>query len=143
MYTDFIGANDALTWAQMQEMIASGLIDVESHSKSHESLVTMLPGESERSYRSRLNKELTAGRDLLQRKLGVSVSIFAYPYGEANAAVIEQAEKADYRLAVTVNPGSNPFFVQPLLLRRTMIFGDHDMEAFKARLQTFHAADLK
>ena len=143
VYTDFIGASDALTWAQMQEMIATGLVDIESHSKSHESLVAMLPGESERGYRSRIGKELTAGRDLLQRKLGVSISIFAYPYGDANAVVVEQAQKADYLLAVTVNPGGNPFFAQPLLLQRTMIFGDHDIEAFKARLQTFREADLK
>ena len=143
VYTDFIGAGDALTWPQMQEMIASGLIDIESHSKSHESLVAMLPGESERSYRARVDKELTVGRDVLQRKLGVHISIFAYPYGDASAAVVERAQKADYQLAVTVNPGGNPFFAQPLLLQRTMIFGDHDIEAFKARLQTFREADLK
>jgi peptidoglycan/xylan/chitin deacetylase (PgdA/CDA1 family) len=143
VYSDFIGAKDALTWAQMQEMIASGLIDIQSHSKSHESLVAMLPGESERSYRARLDKELTAGRDLLQRNLGVTVSMFAYPYGDTNSAVVERVEKADYRLAVTVNPGGNPFFASPLLLQRTMIFGDHDIEAFKARLQTFREADLR
>jgi peptidoglycan/xylan/chitin deacetylase (PgdA/CDA1 family) len=143
VYTDFMGASDALTWPQMQEMIGSGLIEIESHSKSHESLVAMLTGESEQSYRSRLDKEFMVGRDLLQRKLGVSVSIFAYPYGDVSAAVVERAQKAGYKLAVTVNPGGNPFFAQPLLLQRTMIFGDHDIEAFKARLQIFREADLK
>jgi peptidoglycan/xylan/chitin deacetylase (PgdA/CDA1 family) len=143
VYSDFIGAKDALTWAQMQEMIASGLIDIQSHSKSHESLVAMLPGESERSYHARLDKELTAGRDLLQRNLGVTVSMFAYPYGDTNAAVVERLERANYQLAVTVNSGGNPFFASPLLLQRTMIFGDHDIEAFKARLQTFREADLR
>ncbi|HKQ23915.1 MAG TPA: polysaccharide deacetylase family protein [Burkholderiales bacterium] len=143
VYSDFIGASDALTWPQMQEMISSGLIDIQSHSKSHESLVAMLPGESAQSYRSRLDREFMVGRDLLQRRLGVSIFNFAYPYGDVNAAVVERAEKAGYRLAVTVNPGGNPFFAQPLLLQRTMIFGDHDIDAFKARLQTFREADLK
>jgi peptidoglycan/xylan/chitin deacetylase (PgdA/CDA1 family) len=143
VYTDFVGAKDALTWAQMQEMLASGLIDIQSHSKSHESLVAMLPGESERSYRARVDKELIAARDVLQRKLDTAISSFAYPYGDTSAAVVERLEKADYRLAVTVNPGGNPFFALPLLLQRTMIFGDHDIEAFKARLQTFREADLR
>jgi peptidoglycan/xylan/chitin deacetylase (PgdA/CDA1 family) len=143
VYTDFIGAGEGLTWVQMQEMIASGLVDIESHSKSHQSMVAMLPGESERSYRSWVDKELTVGRDLLQRKLGISISSFAYPYGDVNAAVADRAEKAAYQLAVTVNPGGNPFFAQPLLLQRTMIFGDHDIEAFAAKLQTFREADLK
>jgi hypothetical protein len=34
-----------------------------------------------------------------------------------------------------VTPGGNPFFAQPYMLHRTMIFGDHDLQAFKARLQ--------
>jgi len=38
--------------------------------------------------------------------------------------------------AVTVNPGGNPFYAQPFMLHRTMIFGDMGLEAFKARLQT-------
>jgi peptidoglycan/xylan/chitin deacetylase (PgdA/CDA1 family) len=143
VYTDFVGAKDALSWDQMKEMLSSGLIDIQSHSKSHESLAAMLPGESDRHYRDRLDQEVKVGRDLLQRKLGVDVSIFAYPYGDANAIVVDRVAKADYRLAVTVNPGGNPFFAKPLLLQRTMIFGDHDIEAFKARLQTYHEADLK
>ena len=36
---------------------------------------------------------------------------------------------------MTVNPGGNGFFSQPLMLRRTMIFGDLDLEGFKAKLQ--------
>ena len=29
VYTDFLGGGDALTWPQLQEMSASGLIDVQ------------------------------------------------------------------------------------------------------------------
>jgi peptidoglycan/xylan/chitin deacetylase (PgdA/CDA1 family) len=46
VYTDFLGGGDALTWAQMQEMLASGLVDVQSHSKSHRNLIERLPGET-------------------------------------------------------------------------------------------------
>jgi hypothetical protein len=38
-------------------------------------------------------------------------------------------------LGVTVNPGSNAFYASPLLLKRVMIFGDHELEDFKARVQ--------
>jgi len=143
VYSDFVGARDALTWAQMREMIASGLIDIQSHSKSHDSLTTLLPGETEAAYRKRLERELKVGRDILQRNLNHEVTSFAYPYGDANQVVVERAQKANYRLAVTVDPGGNPFFAQPLLLHRTMIFGDHDLEAFKARLQVYRRAALQ
>ena len=49
--------------------------------------------------------------------------------------VLEVLTRQQYELGVTVNPGGNGFFAQPLMLRRTMIFGDHDMDAFKAKLQ--------
>jgi hypothetical protein len=51
VYTDFLGGGDALTWAQLQEMQASGLVDVQSHSKSHRNLIERRPGETDDRYR--------------------------------------------------------------------------------------------
>ena len=59
----------------------------------------------------------------------------AYPYGDADDLVLESMLRNGFELGVTVNPGGNAFYADPLLLRRTMIFGDHDLEAFKARVQ--------
>jgi hypothetical protein len=44
---------------------------------------------------------------------------------------------------VTVNPGGNGFFAQPMMLRRSMVFGDYDIAAFKNLLQVFKEADLQ
>jgi hypothetical protein len=49
--------------------------------------------------------------------------------------VLDVLSRQHFQLGVTVTPGGNPFFAQPLMLHRTMIFGDHDLQAFKARLQ--------
>lgn len=143
LYTDFAGAGDALSWAQMLEMLASGIIDIQAHSKSHANLTERLPGESEESYRERLDSEVFVPRDILRNKLSVQTLSYAYPYGDANEVVVGRVAKAGYRLAVTVNPGGNPAFGPPLMLRRSMIFGDHDLEDFKARLQVFATVDLQ
>src|SRR5215510_1123910 len=37
IYTDFLGGGRSLTWAAINEMRASGMIDIQSHSKSHTS----------------------------------------------------------------------------------------------------------
>lgn len=134
-YTDFVGAGDALTWAQMQEMVNSGLIDIQAHSKSHKNLIQRMPGESDDQYRERIETELHLPREVIQHKLSVKVTQLAYPYGDANDVVLDALERNGYRMALTVNPGGNGFFAQPLMLRRTMIYGDHDLTAFKARLQ--------
>jgi hypothetical protein len=47
-----------------------------------------------------------------------------------------------YQVGATVNPGGNGFFAQPLMLRRTMIYGDQDLTSFKLKLQIARAAGL-
>ena len=37
----------------------------------------------------------------------------------------------------TVTPGGNPFYAYPYMLRRSMIFGNEDLDAFKSKLVTF------
>ncbi|MCC7151724.1 MAG: polysaccharide deacetylase family protein [Rubrivivax sp.] len=136
VYTDFIGGRDALSWAQMQEMHASGLVDLQSHTKSHRNLTELRPGESEERYRASLDTELRLPRELLQRRLaGLAVHQLAYPYGDADGTVIEAAERNGYTLGATVVPGGNAFFAAPMMLRRTMIFGDTTLEGFKSHLQ--------
>jgi peptidoglycan/xylan/chitin deacetylase (PgdA/CDA1 family) len=139
VYTDFVGARDGLSWAQLQEMAASGAIDIQAHSKSHRNLIERSAGETEAAYRQSIETEVRQPRQVLERRLaaaGVQVRHFAFPFGDANELVLESMERNEYSLGVTVNPGGNAFFAQPQMLRRTMIFGDHDLEDFKARLQT-------
>ena len=135
-YTDFIGAADALSWAQLQELVASGLVDVQAHSKSHRNLIERAAADSDEHYRQMLDTEARVPRELLERKLPVQVRHYAYPYGDANQAVLDALTRQRYQLALTVNPGGNGFFAQPLMLRRTMIYGDLDLAAFKLKLQT-------
>lgn len=144
VYTEFLGARDALGWTQLQQMVASGLIDIQAHSRTHANLTHRLPGESEERYRARLDTEIRLPRELLQRQLPTKqVWSYAYPYGDTNEVVIERLARSDYRLAVTVNPGGNAFFAPPLVLRRTMIFGDRDLDAFRASLQVVRAIDAR
>ena len=139
VYTDFVGTGDGLSWSQLAEMAQSGLIDIQAHSKTHRNLIERSPGETDDRYRQAVASELRAPRELLERRLSaarVQVRHFAYPFGDANEVVLDAMTRQRYELGVTVNPGGNAFFAHPLMLRRTMIFGDHDLEDFKSRLQT-------
>ena len=136
LYTDFIGVGSAaLSWNQVQEMRASGLVDVQAHSKSHANLIERLDDEGDARYRQRLETEARAPREAIERRLPThEVVDFAYPYGDVNELLLDVMVRNQYRMAVTVNPGGNPFYAQPLMLRRTMVLGNLDLEAFKARL---------
>lgn len=138
VYSDFIGAGEALGWKQMDEMLRTGLIEIQAHSKSHRNLAERLPAESEAAYRARIDHELRHPRATIEKALGASgarVRHFAYPYGDANEAVLDAMRRNGYELGLTVNPGVNPFYAAPMMLKRVMIYGDLELEEFKARLQ--------
>ena len=136
LYTDFVGGSDALSWSQMQEMVASGLVDIQAHSKTHTNLIERAPEENDARYRQRVEAEVRLPREQIERRLLTPVLGYAYPFGDANETLLELLTRNRYQLAVTVHPGGNPFYAQPLMLRRVMIFGGHTLEDFKARLQT-------
>lgn len=137
LYTDFVGASDAMTWPQMKEMMASGLIDIEPHSKSHANLVLRLPGETDAKYKERIKREVDAPVALLRERLGDKTFTYAYPYGDVNEWVVDLLTRQNVTQGVTVTPGGNGFFAYPYMLRRSMVFGDQDLDGFKSKLVTF------
>jgi hypothetical protein len=52
------------------------------------------------------------------------------------------AKKAGYKMAMSVKRGGNPFFANPLVLRRDQIL-ERDMQSFISRLRTFNHISLK
>lgn len=143
LYTDFLGAGEGLNWAQIREMSSTGLIDFQSHSKTHMNLVVRQPGESDQRYAERITSELRTPREVIERNLPGTVSHYAFPYGDANATVLERLTQTGHQLGLTVNPGGNPFFSYALMLRRTMIFGGASMDTFRSALHIFREAPLK
>jgi peptidoglycan/xylan/chitin deacetylase (PgdA/CDA1 family) len=136
LYSDFVGAPDALTWPQMREMVASGLVEIQPHSKTHANLTVRLPDEPEARYRDRARREVEAPVEVLRAQLGVSTHAFAFPYGDVNETVMGELRARNLKLGVTVTPGGNAFYAPPYMLRRTMIFGGDDLDAFRAKLVT-------
>lgn len=136
LYSDFVGAPDALTWAQMKEMTASGLIEIQPHSKTHANLTVRQGDESEARYRERARREVEAPVEAIRAQLGVGSLSFAFPYGDVNDIVVNELRAKGVKLGVTVTPGGNAFFAPPYMLRRTMIFGGDDLDAFRAKLVT-------
>jgi peptidoglycan/xylan/chitin deacetylase (PgdA/CDA1 family) len=136
LYTDFVGAGDALTWAQMKEMTASGLVDLQPHSKTHANLTVRQNGEPDSRYRERIRREVEGPVDVIKSQLGVPTVSYAFPYGDVNDVVVNELRNKGVKLGVTVTPGGNAFFAPPYMLRRTMIFGGDDLDTFRAKIVT-------
>ncbi len=143
VYSEYIGVREGLSWKEMQEMVASGLVDIQPHSKTHSNLGFAQPGEDDADYQQRIEAETQAPLYDISKNLNIPVHTFAYPYGDTNKDVIEELKRRDYRLAVTVQPGSNAAFAYPYMLQRSMVFGDQDMDTFVKQLDAFQEMDLR
>jgi peptidoglycan/xylan/chitin deacetylase (PgdA/CDA1 family) len=143
IYSDFAGSKDALGAIQMKEMIESGLVDIQPHSKTHTSMAKRLANESNEAYRKRVDEEIRIPGLQIRKGLGLPLHTFAYPYGESNEFMISQLKNAGYGAGVTVIAGGNPAFAYPFKLRRTMIYGDRDMDTFIRNLRVFTTENLR
>ena len=137
LYSDFVGAGDALSWAQMKEMTSAGLVEIQPHSKTHANLTLRLADETDARYRERVRREVDTPIGLIKERLSLASASFAYPYGDVNEIVVDLLARQGTQLGVTVTPGGNGFFAYAYMLRRNMVFGNEDLEAFKAKLNTF------
>jgi peptidoglycan/xylan/chitin deacetylase (PgdA/CDA1 family) len=142
IYTSFVGASRmAITWEQLKEMQRSGFT-IGSHSIYHSDLTRLKEGETEQEYLARIKEELYGSKKIIDQKLGQNTYIFAYPFGYYDQRSIQTAREAGYKIAMSVKRGGNPFFANPLTLRRDQIL-KKDMQTFISRLKTFNALSLK
>ena len=98
-----IGTDGYLTWEQIQEMQASGLVAFGSHTCSHRRLRSLSDEE--------IAAELTHSKQILEEKLGTAVVSFCYPYGAGgfDERVRPQVFKAGYLLDFGTKRGINPW----------------------------------
>lgn len=143
IYPDFINAGVSLDWRQVRVLENDPLVDIQSHSKTHESLSPRPEGEFAQDYLARLETEVVDTDKILERKIGRAATLFAYPYGDSSKQLVDLLEQREYKLAVTVKKGGNPTFAFPYLIRRTMVYGGTKMGKFKQHLEVFKKVNLQ
>lgn len=142
IYTSFIGASkNALTWDQLKALKADGF-EVGSHTVNHANLSKRLDGESEKEYLARVKRELEVSKKILDDRLNQNTQYIAFPYGEFSPVVLKLCEETGYRVGFSVKAGGNPFFSEPLTLKRDQIL-KKDMESFSGKLKTVQPISLK
>jgi peptidoglycan/xylan/chitin deacetylase (PgdA/CDA1 family) len=142
VYTSFVGVSRmSVTWEQLKEMQKNGFT-IGSHSIYHSDLSQPKEGETQREYFARINEELYGSKKIIDQKLGQNTYFLAYPFGYYDQRSIQTAREAGYKIAMSVKRGGNPFFANPLTLKRDQIL-KKDMQTFISRLKTFNLLSLK
>ncbi|MEJ2726043.1 MAG: polysaccharide deacetylase family protein [Deltaproteobacteria bacterium] len=90
----------------------------------------------------RIVRELRLSKKIIDDELHQDTIYLAFPYGEHNPRILDLCEEAGYKLGFSVRRGGNPFFSDPLTLRRNQILRK-DMQSFTSRLRTFQEFSLR
>lgn len=109
------------SWEQAGEMVASGLVSIQSHThdlhykvqtaQGLQSAVTGLQlkqdgrSETQEEHRGRIYQDLKLSKERIEEMLRQPVVAFAYPFGVYTPEVIEVARSLGYLLMFTIEPG--------------------------------------
>lgn len=89
----------ALTWDQIREMQASGLVDIQSHTYWHPDFRKEKAHRSAQDYAAFTDSQLTLSRKKLDAELGIHVDLLAWPYGIVDNDLEITARRTGYRAA--------------------------------------------
>ena len=135
---DQVGQKSRLTWPQISKMAADG-IDMGLHGDP----LRAPPKESLAAYLNGYEEGLRTPKKFFLKRLKIPCRYFAYASGKSDDLTISLLKKHGYRAGFTHQRGSNPFFIDDFMLRRSVIHGHYDMQKFRRNLTTFRAMELK
>lgn len=107
-------AKYAMTWEQLQEMHASGLVDIQCHTYWHPDFRKEKKKQTTESYAKFVDMQLNKSRAKLESVLGTHIDLLAWPYGIFDPELEIAAQHAGYRAAfaydgMVAHPGDDPF----------------------------------
>lgn len=114
-----------LGWQELHQLQDQG-VEFGSHSVSHLPLTALSVEE--------VVREGTRSRVLLERKLGVPIKFFAYPYGDVDQVVQHLIGACGYVFGLSCRPGLSSFQDSLLALPRIEVTGSDRLQEFIAKL---------
>lgn len=138
--------SEFVTWQDVREMLASGLVEVASHSHSmHKGIRANPQGnsivsavsryywpqtgayENDTDYAIRIKEDLKRNGDLIERELKVRPRAIAWPYGAYNIAGIRWAAEAGMPVSMSLESGPNTENDSLMRMRRTLVMFNHGL----------------
>lgn len=94
---DYIGRKGFLNEKEIHELVKSGLVEIGSHTLDH----AYLKNEASSSAQIQIDESKT----LLEKRFGIPIETFAYPYGAFSQNTLDFTKEASYSAALSVIPG--------------------------------------
>ncbi len=136
IYPGSISSKNYLTWDQLKELKSTGLFDIQGHTYSHPNFKVVKKKMSPAAYEKFVQKELSTSRKILEDKIGIKVTLLAWPFGIYNDYLENQAVKAGYVMAFTIDYRNANRSFKPMAQPRFMIVDTLAKQTFKIILNS-------
>ena len=133
-------ASYAMTWQQLATLKESGVFSIQSHTYWHPNFHTEKKRLAPADYQRFVADQLTKSKQTLERRLGISVNLLAWPFGIYDDELIAAARQAGYTAAFSIER-RNVFSEEKSMALPRYIVTNHDAGAAFARLLSGQAAD--
>jgi len=137
-----------MTWPQVREVVASGLVEIASHSYDlHHGMIANPQGneqsavtsriydkeyeeyEKDEAYRQRIFEHMGKSSDFIFQNLGIHPRVMVWPYGEYNSLAIDAAKLAGLPITMGLRDGHNSL-ADLSAINRLILYGNPDAKQF-------------
>jgi len=95
-------ASYAMTWDQLRDLKKTGLFDFQGHTYWHPNFKHDQKRMAPPEYEKFLDLQLVKSKAKLERELGVSIDMLAWPFGIYNEGLLAKAKEAGYAAAFSI-----------------------------------------
>ena len=123
---EFAPASGALSWGQLRDAVATGLVTIGAHTHSHCDLSKLSEAEAE--------GEMRRSKELIESNLGIDCRHFAYPWSYSSPGA-ERAARGLFDSAALEWATNRRGRLDPHRLGRTPVLRNDSPRFFKAKLE--------
>lgn len=131
----------ALTWEQLKTLQKTGLFDVEGHTYWHPNFRQEKKRLSEAAYEKLVYTQLVTSKNVIEKKLGTSVTLLAWPFGIHDAYLMQAALTAHYVMAFSIAHRYASKNEQAMAMPRFMIIASQNKATFESIIR--HQSRMK
>ena len=92
-----------MTWDQIKELQKTGLIDIQGHTYDHPNFKHEKKNRSAAEYEKYVEMQLAGSKKILEEKLGIKITLLAWPFGIYDDYLEHAAAKAGYEMAFSID----------------------------------------
>ncbi len=126
----------AMTWDELKSLQQTGLFDIESHTYSHPNFKQEKKHRSAAGYETFVQNELVNSKKILEEKLGTKITLLAWPFGIYDDYLQQQATKAGYTMAFSIDARTANQGFRPMSQPRFMILQTQTMQHYQGIANT-------